>query len=136
MKNKKFFLAASLVLGISAAVMLSFTGCAVRAEAQQPVQNPAAGLEGPVEPGQTSRPRVYFTSDISPAGLMAVYNALGQRPGGRVAVKISTGESPNSNHLRPDLIKALVQSVNGTLVESNTAYGGRRASTALPTTSA
>jgi uncharacterized Fe-S center protein len=48
-----------------------------------------------------------------------------------VAVKISTGESPNSNHLRPELIKDLVQSVNGTLVESNTAYGGRRASTAL-----
>jgi uncharacterized Fe-S center protein len=48
-----------------------------------------------------------------------------------VAVKISTGESPNSNHLRPELIKDLVQSVNGTLVESNTAYGGRRASTAV-----
>ncbi|MDR2742954.1 MAG: DUF362 domain-containing protein [Treponema sp.] len=68
---------------------------------------------------------------------MAVYNALGQGPdnasigSGKVAVKISTGESPNSNHLKPALIKDLVQSVNGTLVESNTAYGGRRASTAV-----
>jgi uncharacterized Fe-S center protein len=92
---------------------------------------------------RTARPqaatpaKVYFTGDISPAGLMAVYNALGQKPdsasiaSGRVAVKISTGEPPNSNYLRPALIKDLVQSVNGTLVESNTAYGGRRASTAL-----
>ncbi|MDR2448240.1 MAG: DUF362 domain-containing protein [Treponema sp.] len=81
--------------------------------------------------------KVYFTSDISPAGLMSVYNALEQKPdnasivSGRVAVKITTGESPNSNHLRPALIKDLVQSVNGALVESNTAYGGRRASTAV-----
>jgi uncharacterized Fe-S center protein len=68
---------------------------------------------------------------------MAVYNALEQKPdnasinSGRVAVKLHTGESPNSNHLRPALIKDLVQSVNGTIVEANTAYGGRRASTAM-----
>jgi uncharacterized Fe-S center protein len=73
---------------------------------------------------------VSFTGDISPAGLMAVYNALGQTPTGRVAVKITAGESPNSNHLKPALLQDLVRSVNGTLVESNTAYGGRRASTA------
>jgi uncharacterized Fe-S center protein len=46
-------------------------------------------------------------------------------------VKISTGEPPNSNYLRPALIQDLVRSVNGTIVESNTAYGGRRASTAM-----
>jgi uncharacterized Fe-S center protein len=74
---------------------------------------------------------VYFTRDISPEGLQAVYNALGQTPSGRVAVKISTGEPPNSNYLRPALIKDLVQSVNGAIVESNTAYGWRRASTAI-----
>jgi uncharacterized Fe-S center protein len=68
---------------------------------------------------------------------MAVYNALEQKPdnatinSGKVAVKITTGEPPNSNYLRPELIKDLVQSVKGTLVESNTAYGGRRASTAV-----
>ena len=48
-----------------------------------------------------------------------------------MAVKISTGEPPNSNYLRPELIKSLVQGVNGTIVECNTAYGGRRSSTAL-----
>ncbi|MDR0706256.1 MAG: DUF362 domain-containing protein [Treponema sp.] len=95
-------------------------------------QTQAQGRTAQTPAPQTGAPaRVYFTRDISPAGLMAVYKALGQNPTGRVAVKITTGESPRSNHLNPDLIKDLVQSVNGTLVESNTAYGGRRASTAL-----
>jgi uncharacterized Fe-S center protein len=129
MKSKQFFAMVSLVLGISAAVMLSLAGCAYKAEAQQQPQSTAVPSDQ-IEPGQDGPPKVYFTTDISPAGLMAVYNALGQRPAGRVAVKISTGEPPNSNYLRPDLIKDLVQSVNGTIVESNTAYGGRRANTA------
>jgi uncharacterized Fe-S center protein len=73
---------------------------------------------------------VYMTTDISPAGLMAVYNALGLQASGKVAVKISTGEPGNTHFLAPDLIKGLVQKVNGTIVECNTAYGGRRASTA------
>jgi uncharacterized Fe-S center protein len=92
----------------------------------------AQAQEGAAQTPQPGGPaKVYFTSDISPAGLMSVYNALGQNPSGRVAVKITTGESPRSTHLNPDLIKDLVQSVDGTLVESNTAYGGRRASTAV-----
>jgi uncharacterized Fe-S center protein len=74
---------------------------------------------------------VYFTGDISPAGLTAVYKALGQKPAGRVAVKLSTGEPPASNYLRPALIKDLVQSLGGAIVESNTAYGGSRASTEM-----
>ena len=72
---------------------------------------------------------VYFTRDISPAGLVRVYEALGVEASGRVAVKISTGESEQSNHLRPELIGDLVRKVNGTLVECNTAYGGSRSST-------
>lgn len=71
---------------------------------------------------------VYFTEDISPEGLLAVYQALGAEPQGRIAVKITTGEPPNSNYLKPELIKDLVQSLDGTLVECNTAYGGRRGS--------
>ncbi|MCD7778723.1 MAG: DUF362 domain-containing protein [Clostridiales bacterium] len=76
-------------------------------------------------------PVVYFTSDISPEGIMAVYNRLGFEPEGNVAIKLSTGEPPASNYLDPDLIKDLVQSVNGTIVECNTAYGGSRSSTAM-----
>ncbi|MCH5188870.1 MAG: DUF362 domain-containing protein [Oscillospiraceae bacterium] len=86
--------------------------------------------EGPNTP-ESSDPVVYFTSDISPEGLMSVYEALGVSLSGKVAVKVSTGEPPASNYLRPELIKDLVQSVNGTIVECNTAYGGSRAQTAM-----
>jgi len=74
---------------------------------------------------------VYMTKDISPEGLMRIYEALGLKADGNVAVKISTGEPGNPHFLSPDLIKGLVQNVGGTIVETNTAYGGRRASTAL-----
>ena len=79
---------------------------------------------------QEEKPLVYFTSDISPEGLMAVYEALGWTPGENVAVKLSTGEGVNSNNLEPDLIKDLVQSLDATIVECNTAYAGSRAATA------
>ena len=72
---------------------------------------------------------VYFTKDISPEGLIKVYEALGVEAKGRVAVKISTGESMLSNHLRPDLIGPLVKKVNANLVECNTAYAGNRQQT-------
>lgn len=65
---------------------------------------------------------VYFTSDISPEALVGIYEALGVKASGRVAVKISTGESSRSNHLSPALIAPLVKHVDGTLVECNTAY--------------
>ena len=74
---------------------------------------------------------VYMTTDISPEGLTAIYEALGWSPTGKVAVKLSTGEPPASNYLRPELIADVVQAVNGTIVECNTAYGGSRAQTAM-----
>lgn len=74
---------------------------------------------------------VYFTSDITTEGLMKVYEQLNWTPEGKVAVKLSTGEPPASNYLKPELIKDLVQSVNGTIVECNTAYGGSRTETAM-----
>ena len=71
-----------------------------------------------------------MTTNISAQGLVAIYEALGaELPEGNIAVKISTGES-GSNYLRPELIGDLVQAVNGTIVECNTAYGGQRANTA------
>lgn len=73
--------------------------------------------------------KVYFTKEITPESLVKIYEALGVPPQGKVAVKISTGESSESNNLSPDLIKNLVQKVNGTLVESNTAYAGNRNTT-------
>lgn len=77
------------------------------------------------------KPTVYFTKDISAAGLVKIYEKLSFTPTGKVGVKISTGEPPKSNYLRTDLIGDLVKKVNGTIIECNTAYGGQRASTAL-----
>ncbi len=74
-------------------------------------------------------PKVYFTREISADALLSVYEALGREAAGKVAVKISTGEPGNNNYLDPNLIKGLVQRVNGTIVECNTAYGGGRAET-------
>lgn len=73
--------------------------------------------------------KVYFTEDISPEGLLKVFNAIGIKPTGRVAVKISTGESNKSHQLSPELIAPLVKEVNGILVECNTAYPGTRNNT-------
>ena len=73
---------------------------------------------------------VYFTSEISPESLLRIYHALGVRATGRVAVKISTGESSRTYYLRPEFIRGLVDEVDGTIVECNTAYTGNRSSTA------
>ena len=74
---------------------------------------------------------VYMTSEVTPEGLIAVYEALNASPTGKIAVKLSTGE-PGSNYLRTDLIGDFVKSFqNPTIVECNTAYGGSRANTAM-----
>jgi len=96
----------------------------------QPADEGADVGAGEGAPPAGGAPTVYMTADISPEGLIAVYKALGASPQGSVAVKISTGEPPNSNYLRPELIKDLVQMLDGTIVESNTAYGSARASNA------
>lgn len=71
--------------------------------------------------------KVYMTREITPEALVKIYKALGRPADGkRVAVKISTGEAGNPNYLKPTLIKNLVDSVHGTIVECNTAYGGKR----------
>ena len=82
----------------------------------------------PATSEESSDPLVYFTSDISAEGLVRIYETLGWEPQGKSAVKISTGEPPASNYLRPELIGDLVKTVDGTIVECNTAYGGSRSS--------
>ena len=95
----------------------------------QTADTEASGNDSTGEGAET--PVVYMTTDISPEGLNKVYEALGRTLEGHVAVKLSTGEAGNTHYLSPDLIKDLVQSVDGTIVECNTAYGGSRASTAM-----
>ncbi|MBQ5354177.1 MAG: DUF362 domain-containing protein [Alistipes sp.] len=88
-----------------------------------------ATLCGCAQKSENALPKVYMTTDISAEGLVKVYQALGVEATGKVAVKISTGEPGGHNYLKPELIKNLVQSVNGTIVECNTAYQGRRNTT-------
>ena len=78
-----------------------------------------------------SVPKVYFIKDITSENLIKIYEALGRKAEGKnVAVKLSTGEAGNPNYLQPTLIKDLVQRVKGTIIESNTAYGGKRTNVA------
>ena len=73
---------------------------------------------------------VYYLSEISPDSLVKIYEKLEWTPEGKLGVKISSGESNKSNHLRPALIGKLVKQVGGVIVECNTAYGGKRTETA------
>jgi uncharacterized Fe-S center protein len=120
-KKRRLCFFAFAVMGLAA---LSFQSCLLqKAEAQTRSQ------ELPVQTG--GAPKVYMTTSINPTALEALYEAMGRKLPGNVAVKISTGEPGGHHFLDPALIKDLVQSVKGTIVESNTAYGGRRASTAM-----
>ena len=67
--------------------------------------------------------KVYFTKDISPEKVVEMYRALGVELPGKVAVKVHSGEKGNQNFLRPAFWKPMVEAVNGTIVECNTAYG-------------
>ena len=76
------------------------------------------------------KPIVYFCPRITADNLLNVYRQLGREAKGRVAIKLSTGEAGNPNHLSVDVIKKLVHYLDGTIVECNTAYDGRRCNTA------
>ena len=58
-----------------------------------------------------------------------MYETLGVDLPGKVAVKIHSGERCNQNYIKPEFVKAIVEKVNGTIVECNTAYGGARNTT-------
>ena len=73
--------------------------------------------------------KVYFTSDISPEGVLRLYKMLGVDLKGNVAVKVHSGEKGNQNFLKPDFWKSVVDYVGGTVVECNTAYEGMRNTT-------
>ena len=74
-------------------------------------------------------PKVYFIKEITSENLVKIYDALGRKAEGKVAVKLSTGEPGNNNYLQPTHNIEVVQGVNGTIIECNTAYGGGRADT-------
>ena len=69
---------------------------------------------------------VYFTKDISAGSLIKIYEKLGVNLDGNVGVKVSTGEAGSKGYLKADLIGPLVKKLNGTIIECNTAYPGKR----------
>ncbi len=73
--------------------------------------------------------KVYFMKEITPENLIKMYDVLGKKLPGKVAVKMHSGEQGNQNYLRPEFVKDLVNYVHGTVVECNTAYEGARNST-------
>ncbi|MDO5451944.1 MAG: DUF362 domain-containing protein [Candidatus Saccharibacteria bacterium] len=73
-----------------------------------------------------AQPKVYFTKNITPESLQEVYHALGVELPSKVGVKVSTGEAGAKGYLKADLIGPFVKSLNGTILECNTAYPGER----------
>ena len=73
--------------------------------------------------------KVYFTKEITPENVVKMYETLGVNLPGKVAVKLHSGEQGNQNYIRPEFVKAIVEKVNGTVVECNAAYEGARNST-------
>ena len=67
--------------------------------------------------------KVYFTKEITPEKVVEMYQALGVELPGKVAVKVHSGEKGNQNFLRPEFWRPMVEKVQGTIVECNTAYG-------------
>lgn len=70
--------------------------------------------------------KVYFIKDITTDNLIKIYEQLSFELKGKVAVKVHSGEKGNQNFLHPEFVKPLVDKVNGTIVECNTAYAGER----------
>lgn len=130
--SRRTFITGSAVLGASVLTGGILSGCS----SQTPSESQEQDQSQPNEQTQTQTNEqnanavpIYFTSDISSAGLLQIWNSLGLEAPENTAVKLSTGEPGGNNYLHPDLIEDLIHEVDGTIVECNTAYGGSRGTT-------
>ena len=73
-----------------------------------------------------SKPKVYFTKEITPEKLVEMYKILNKPLKGKVGIKVHSGEKGNQNYLKPEFFKPIVEHLNGTIIECNTAYPGAR----------
>ena len=73
--------------------------------------------------------KVYFSREITPEKVLELYKLLGKELSGKVAVKVHSGEKGNQNFLKPEFWKPMIDHVQGTVVECNTAYEGERNTT-------
>lgn len=110
MDRRKFIQRGSQIVLGSLAIPMFYTSCA--------------------NPGANAGHKVYFTREITPETLMKMYKKLGRKATGKnVAVKVTTGEPGGHNFIKPAFMRDFVQSLNGTIIECNTAYAGNRANT-------
>lgn len=79
--------------------------------------------------GRNMKSKVYFTKEITPEAIVKLYKILGVELKGKIAVKVHSGEPGNQNFLKPEFFKPMIDMVNGTVVECNTAYDGKRNTT-------
>ena len=68
-----------------------------------------------------NKAKVYFTNKLEPSSLVKLYETLGKELPGKIAVKLHSGEKGNQNYLKPEFVKDIIEKVNGTVVECNTA---------------
>lgn len=73
--------------------------------------------------------KVYFTKNITSENLIKLYEMLDKKLTGNIAIKLHSGEKGNQNYLRPEFCKPIIDKLNGTVVECNTAYEGARDTT-------
>ena len=73
--------------------------------------------------------KVYFTKEIKGESLVKLYEALGVNLQGKIAVKLHSGEEGNQNYMKPEFVRDIIEKVNGSVVECNTAYEGARNTT-------
>ena len=130
--SRRTFITGSAVLGASVLTGGILAGCSSQtpSESQEQDQSqPNEQTQIQTDEQNADAVPVYFTSDISSAGLLQIWNSLGLEAPKNTAVKLSTGEPGGNNYLHPDLIEDLIHEVDGTIVECNTAYGGSRGTT-------
>lgn len=70
--------------------------------------------------------KVLFTKNLTGEDLINIYEKLGVKLEGNIAIKLHSGEAGNQNYLRPEFVKPLIEKLGGTVVECNTAYAGER----------
>ena len=73
--------------------------------------------------------KVLFTKNLTGEDLINIYEKLGVKLEGNIAIKLHSGEAGNQNYLRPEFVKPLIEKLGGTVVECNTAYAGERNTT-------
>ncbi|MDO5532160.1 DUF362 domain-containing protein [Sutterella sp.] len=117
MQRRSFLLSTSISAVLTSMGLTALPGAA-RAAAQGELPAWAMRLEHLADPGDTKAAEVFFTTDVSPEALIRVYEAVGRKAAGKVAVKISF-ESAGGPHLEPAFLGPFCDHVKGTLVDTH-----------------